>query len=252
MPSKKGQSTDASRDTADGAPRHGGRPGTRAWAQAHPTADDAAAKPQADAPDTHLQEAGGDVAGAEDNTNAATEPPSNTVGDDADAAASQARTAQRLADWLADTQDDDAWTHAAEAFSRRGIRLQRPTRSSLGDQTDAAEPDSSAAHADSRASQDEDLNLESDSEDGTPPWARQTHNASASLADGCGADTLGELEFGPKVPKTLAGGVPFPLDPRVAGSAAQHVPGHVEPALTRERTAANILMRLGRCRRSCS
>ena len=62
--------------------------------------------------------------------------------------------------------------------------------------------------------------LESDSEDGTPPWARQTHNAPASLADGCGADTLGELEFGPKVPKTLAGGVPFPLDPRVAGSAA--------------------------------
>ena len=62
MPSKKVQSTDASRDTADGAPRHGGRPGTRAWAQAHHTADDAAAEPQADVPDTHLQEAGGDVA----------------------------------------------------------------------------------------------------------------------------------------------------------------------------------------------
>ena len=84
MPSKKVQSTDASRDTADGAPRHGGRPGTRAWAQAHHTADDAAAEQQADAPDTHLQEAGGDVAGAEDNSNAAAEPPSNTVGDDAD------------------------------------------------------------------------------------------------------------------------------------------------------------------------
>ena len=69
MPSKV-QSTDASRDTADGAPRHGGRPGTRAWAQAHLTADDAAAEPQADAPDTHLQEAGGDVAGGEDNSNA--------------------------------------------------------------------------------------------------------------------------------------------------------------------------------------
>ena len=39
MPPEKVQSTGASRDTADGAPRHGGRPGTRAWAQAHPTAD---------------------------------------------------------------------------------------------------------------------------------------------------------------------------------------------------------------------
>ena len=127
MPPKKVQSTDASRDTADGAPRHGERPGTRAWAQAHLTADDAAAEPQADAPDTHLQEAGGDVAGAEDKSNAAAEPPSNTVGDDADAAASQARTAQRLADWLADTQDDDAWTHAAEAFSRRRLVIKPAT-----------------------------------------------------------------------------------------------------------------------------
>ena len=195
MPSKKVQSTDASRDTADGAPRHGGRPGTRAWAQAHPTADDAAAEPQADAPDNHLQEAGGDVAGAEDNSNAAAERPSITVGDDADAAASQARTAQRLADWLADTQDDDAWTHAAEAFSRRGIRLQRPTQNALGDQPDSADPDSSAAHAESRASQDEDFDLESDSGDGTPPWARQTNNAPVSLADGGGADTPSGPEF---------------------------------------------------------
>ena len=117
-------------------PRPGLRPGTRAWARAQPTADDpAAALPEAE-PDHHLQEAGGDVAGAEGVTvddSAANAQPLSDHGDDADAQASQTRSARRLADWLADAhEDDDSWNHAAQAFSRRGIRLSRaPTQPAL-------------------------------------------------------------------------------------------------------------------------
>ena len=88
-------------------PRPGLRPGTRAWARAQPTADDpAAALPEAE-PDHHLQEAGGDVAGAEGVTvddSAANAQPLSDHGDDADAQASQTRSARRLADWLADAR----------------------------------------------------------------------------------------------------------------------------------------------------
>ena len=121
-------------------PRPGLRPGTRAWARAQPTADDpAAALPEAE-PDHHLQEAGGDVAGAEGVTvddSAANAQPLSDHGDDADAQASQTRSARRLADWLADAhEDDDSWNHAAQAFSRRGIRLSRaPTQPALGRQS---------------------------------------------------------------------------------------------------------------------
>ena len=116
-------------------PRPGLRPGTRAWARAQPTADaPAAALPEAE-PDHHLQEAGGDVAGAEGATvddSAANAQPLSDHGDDADAQASQTRSAQRLADWLATPMKTT--THgttqlkpsAVAAFDSRALLLSRP------------------------------------------------------------------------------------------------------------------------------
>ena len=148
MSSSKNDTNNALQGASGDSPRPGSRPGTRAWARANPTADDpAAALPEAE-PDHHLQDAGGDVAGAEEDTAVGTAPGDLQTcnrGDDADAEASQARSAQRLADWLADCNDDASWNHATQAFSRRGIRLMRaPTQSALAEGSMAADLERSA------------------------------------------------------------------------------------------------------------
>ena len=164
MSSSKNDSNDAPQGASGDSPRPGLRPGTRAWARANPTADDpAAALPEAE-PDHHLQDAGGDVAGAEEDNPPQTAPIDHQTrdrGDDADAEASQARSAQRLADWLADCNDDESWNHAAQAFSRRGIRLMRaPTQSALAEGSMAADLERSATGVEFHSSQ----NGSSDSE----------------------------------------------------------------------------------------
>ena len=136
--STKNNDTNSAPQVASGdGPRPGSRPGTRAWARAQPTADDPAAALPEGGPDHHLQNAGGDVAGAEEATadeSAVNAQQLGDHGDDADTQASQARSAQCLADWLADTHDDESWNHAAQAFSRRGIRLSRaPTQRPLAE-----------------------------------------------------------------------------------------------------------------------
>ena len=89
MSSSKNDKNNAPQGASGDSPRPGLRPGTRAWARANPTADDpAAALPEAE-PDHHLQDAGGDVAGAEEDTAVGTAPNDQQTcnrGDDADAA----------------------------------------------------------------------------------------------------------------------------------------------------------------------
>ena len=171
-------------------PRPGLRPGTRAWARANPTADDpAAALPEAE-PDHHLQDAGGDVAGAEEDTAVGTaldDQQKCNRGDDADAEASQARSAQRLADWLADCNDDESWNHATQAFSRRGIRLMRaPTQSALAEGSMADDLERSATGAELH-SQNGSSDSESDSGRGACTLTT-THGTSCVLqVAGCPA-----------------------------------------------------------------
>ena len=248
MSSSKNDKNNAPQGASGDSPRPGLRPGTRAWARANPTADDpAAALPEAE-PDHHLQDAGGDVAGAEEDTAVGTAPDDQQKcnrGDDADAEASQARSAQRLADWLADCNDDESWNHAAQAFSRRGIRLMRaPTQSALAEGSMAADLEGSATGADFHSSQNGSSDSESDSGRGAAPWARHTRDTATHGTDDHGSVTPSGLPFGPKVPRTHSGGVAWPLDPRVDEPAPHHLPGYVESALTRERTQANIHMRL--------
>ena len=88
MSSSKNDKNNAPQGASGDSPRPGLRPGTRAWARANPTADDpAAALPEAE-PDHHLQDAGGDVAGAEEDTAVGTAPNDQQTcdrNDDADA-----------------------------------------------------------------------------------------------------------------------------------------------------------------------
>ncbi len=81
MSSSKNDKNDAPQGASGDIPRPGLRPGTRAWDRANPTADDpAAALPDAE-PDHHLQDAGGDVAGAEEDTAGGTAPNDQQTGD---------------------------------------------------------------------------------------------------------------------------------------------------------------------------